>query len=120
LAVCLAYSLVIQAAMASVGLGMSVAATPDQVGFVLCSFAPDQSTPAPSDRQMPAPRPDCPFCFVATQSAGHLATAGEAPAFPAYAGIPIAAISPPIGVGTFVPQLRHRHGEPRAPPAFSA
>ena len=67
------------------------------------------------DRQTPAPQ--CPFCFVAAQSAGHVATAGEAPAFPAYAGLLVATISQPLGDGTFVPQFRHRHGEPRAPPA---
>ena len=118
MAVYVAYSLAIQGTMASVGLGMSVGAAPDQVGFVLCSFASDQT--ASGDRQTPAPAPQCPFCFVAGQSAGHVATAGEAPAFPAYAGVPIAAISHPIGDGTFVPQFRHRHGEPRAPPPFSA
>jgi hypothetical protein len=120
LAVCIAYSLAIQAMMASVGLGMSVAATPDQIGFVLCSFASHQTTPAPDDRPTPIPVPQCPFCFVAAQSAGHVATAAEAPAFPAYAGLPIAVVSDPIGDGTFVPQFRHRHGEPRAPPAVSA
>ena len=116
LAVYVAYSLAIQAMMASVGLGMSVGAAPDQTGFVLCSFASHHSVPAPNDRQGP---PQCPFCFVAAQSAGHAATAGEAPAFPAYAGAFIAALSQPPGEGTFLPQLRHRLGEPRAPPAFS-
>ena len=117
MAVYVAYSLAIQAMMASVGLGMSAAAAPDQASFVLCSFASHHAAPAPGDRQTPTPQ--CPFCFVAAQSAGHVATAGEAPAFPAYAGSLIAAVSHRIGDGVFVPQFRHRHGEPRAPPALS-
>jgi len=119
LAVYIAYSLALQATMASVGLGMSVSAGPDQVGFVLCSFASHQTAPAPG-RQTPAPAPQCPFCLVAAQSASHVATATEPPAFPTYVGVPIAAISHPIDVGAFVPQFRHRHGEARAPPVFSA
>jgi hypothetical protein len=118
LAVYLAYSLAVQAMMASVGLGMSVGAAPDRVGVVLCSFA-HQTAPAPGDRRLPSPAPQCPFCFVAAQSAGHAATAGAVPPFPAYAGSLIAAISHPFGDGAFVPQFRHRHGEPRAPPAIS-
>jgi hypothetical protein len=117
LAVYIAYSLAIQATMASVGLGMSVSAAPDRVGFVLCSLASHQTAPAPG-RQAPAPQ--CPFCFVAAQSAGHVATAGNPPAFSAYVGVPIAAISHPIDDRTFFPQFRHRHGEARAPPAVSA
>ena len=124
LAVYVAYSLAIQAMVASVGLGMSASAAPDWAGFVLCSFslASNQTANVPArdtDRQKPSPAPQCPFCFVAAQSAGHIATAGEAPAFPAYAGLSIAAISDPIGDGAFVSEFRHRHGEPRAPPAFS-
>lgn len=120
LAVYVAYSLVIQATMASVGLGMSVGAAPNRVGFVLCSFAPRQTVPAPADRQTPAPTPRCPFCFVAAQSAGHVATAGEPPPSPGYVGVPVASISTPLSDGMFVPQFRHQHGEPRAPPALSA
>lgn len=117
MALSVAYSLAIQAMMASVGLGMSAGAAPDQLGFVLCSYVSHQSAPAPGDRR--APTPQCPFCFVAAQSAGHVATAGEAPVFPAYAGLLIAAISQPLVDGTFVPQLRRRQGEPRAPPSLS-
>jgi hypothetical protein len=120
-AVFLAYSLAVQAMMASVGLGMSVGASPD--GFVLCSFASHQSANDPAwdgDRQkMPTPASQCPFCLVAAQSVGHIATMGEAPAFPGYAGLLSTAILDSIGTGVFVFQLRHRHGEPRAPPAFS-
>jgi hypothetical protein len=120
LAVFVAYSLAIQAMMASVGLSMSAGASPD--GFVLCSFASRQTANEPAQdggRQKPSPAPQCPFCFVAAQSADHIATIGEASAFPAYAALLIAALSDPIGDGAFVSQFRHGHGEPRAPPAFS-
>jgi hypothetical protein len=119
-AVFLAYSLAIQAMMTSVGLGMSAGASPD--GFVLCSIASHQTANDPArdgDRQKPTPGPQCPFCLVAAQSADHIATMGEAPAFPAYAGLLSTAILDPIGTGVFVFQLRRSHGEPRAPPAFS-
>jgi hypothetical protein len=120
LAVCVAYSLVIQAVMASIGLGMSAGALLDRTGFVLCSFASNTNAPVQdSDRQKPNPAPRCPFCFIAAQSAGNVATVGKASAMPAYVGLPIAAISEPIGDGAFVFQFRHRYGEPRAPPAFS-
>jgi hypothetical protein len=122
LAVCVAYLLAIQAMMASVGLGMSAGVGQDKAGFVLCSFASREAANAPApggDRHNPGPAPQCPFCFVAAQSAGQLATAGEAPAVPAYAGLLIATISEPLGEGIFVPLFRHRHGEPRAPPAPS-
>ena len=56
MAVYVAYSLAIQAMMASVGLGMSVGAAPDQTGFVLCSVAFHQTAPAPGDRHTPDPR----------------------------------------------------------------
>ena len=115
-----AYSLAVQAVIASVGLGMSATGSAD--GFVLCSFASHQTAnePARDDgRQKPTPAPQCPFCFVAAQSAGHIATVGEAPAFPAYAGLLTAAVLDTIGAGAFVFQLHHRHGEPRAPPTFS-
>ena len=120
LAVFLAYSLAIQAMITSVGFGMSAGASPD--GFVLCSFASHQTANEPArdgNRQKPTPGPPCPFCLVAAQSAGHIATMGEALAFPAYAGLLSTAILDPIGAGIFVFQLRHRLGEPRAPPAFS-
>ena len=125
LAVSVAYSLAIQALMASVGLGMSAGATgvtSDRAGFVLCSFASNQTANVPArdgDRQRPGPAPQCPFCFVALQSASHVATVGDAPAFPAYTGLLSAAISDPVGDSAFVSQFRHRDGEPRAPPAFS-
>ena len=122
MAVCVAYLLAIQGLMASVGLGMSPNAARDRSGLVLCSSAANQTANAPAqkdDRQNPSPIPRCPFCFVAAQSAGYVATTGEVPSFPAYAGLPIVAVSHLLVDGTFVPQVRHRHGAPRAPPAFS-
>lgn len=119
LAVYLAYALAIQATMASIGLGMSAGVAPDRAGFVLCSFASHRTAPAPGDRQLPSRTPQCPFCFVAAQSAGYVAAAGEPPAFPAYAGLLVAAISRPLGDGTFVPHFRHLRAEPRAPPTVS-
>jgi hypothetical protein len=122
LAVLVAYSLAIQAIMASVGLGMSAGAAPDRAGAVLCSLVSNQTVNMPArdgDRQKPNPAPQCPFCFIVAQSAGHAVIAGEGPAFPAYFGLLIAAMSDAIGDGAFVSQYRHRHGEARAPPTFS-
>jgi hypothetical protein len=120
LAVYVAYSLAIQAGMASVWLGMSAGVLLDRTGLVLCGFASDANAPAQdSDRQKPNPAPQCPVCFVSVHSAGNFATVSKASAFPAYVGLPIAAISGPIGDRAFVSQFRHSHGEPRAPPAFS-
>jgi hypothetical protein len=119
LAVYVAYSLALQAMVAGVGLGMSAFAAPGPTGLVICSFASAHTAAPNGDQQKPNPAPQCPFCFVAAQCAGHVATAGEAPACPAYHGLPVAAISNTGGDGVFVPQFRHRHGEPRAPPAFS-
>ena len=122
MAVCVAYLLAIHGFMATVGLGMSADAPPDWSGLVLCSLASKEIANAPareSQRHKPSPAPQCPFCFVAAQSAGHIAIAGEIPTFPSYAGSSSTAILDPVGDGIFVPRLRHRHGEPRAPPAFS-
>jgi hypothetical protein len=120
MAVFVAYSLAIQAMMASVGLGMSAGGSSN--GFVLCSLPSHQTAnePARDDgRQKPSPAAQCPFCFVAAQCAGHIATIGEVPAFPVHAGLLSAAILGPIGDAAFVFKLHHRHGEPRAPPTFS-
>ncbi len=122
LAVLVAYSLAIQAMMASVGLGMSAGAEPDGAGLVVCRLGSNQTANMPArdgDRQKPNSQPQCPFCFIAAQGAGHVAIACQGLAFPAYFSLLIAAISDPIGDGAFVSQFRHRHGEPRAPPAFS-
>jgi hypothetical protein len=122
LAVYVAYSLAVQAMMASVGLGMSAGAAPERANNILCGSAVNQTADVPArdgDRQKPSPAPQCPFCFVAAQSAGHVAAVGTAPASPTYIGLLIAAISDSIGDGALVSQFRHSHGEPRAPPVFS-
>jgi len=93
LAVYVAYSLAVQAMMASVGLGMSAGVAPERTNNILCSFAVNQTADVPArdgDGQKPSPAPQCPFCFVAAQSANHHATVGEASAFPAYVGLLIA------------------------------
>lgn len=120
-AVCVAYSLAIQALMMSVGLGMSAAAAPGQAGYVLCGFTAGASAPAPwGDPQQPRPRPQCPFCFVAAQSAGHIATIYDGPAVPGYVGIPISAgLSDHFAARLFVPRFRRMVGDPRAPPSVS-
>jgi len=121
LGLCVAYSLAIQALMASVGLGMSAAAASGHADDI-CNFAAGLNARAMGDGggQKPAPQPQCPFCFVAAQSDGNVATTGDAPAFPAYAGVPMAyALSGHIGDGKFVPQFRRTAGDPRAPPPLS-
>lgn len=122
-AVCVAYSLAIQALMMSVGLGMSAAAAPGDAGFFICGLAagPGAHAPVPrGDRQNPAPRPECPFCFVAAQSAGHIATMHDCPAVPGYVGIPIPAVLlDHVAAGLFIPQFRRMVGDPRAPPSVS-
>ncbi len=119
---CVAYCLAIQALTSSVGFGMSAAAAPGGTGLVICSFAANPSVRGPAmngDRQNP-PRPECPFCFVAAQSAGHIATVGDAPAFPAYSATQmVGVVADQLGDNNFVPQFRHRLGEPRAPPPVS-
>jgi hypothetical protein len=109
--------------MASVGLGMSAAAAPRQFGFAICRLVSGPSAHAPAtnrDRQNPSPRPECPFCLVAAQSACHVATTGKAPAFPGYAGMQTAGtLLGHIGDRPFVPQFRRTVGDPRAPPIFS-
>jgi hypothetical protein len=122
LAVYVAYSLAIQAVVASVGLGMSASAALERDN-ILCSFAFNKTANVPvrdDDRQRPSPAPQCPFCFVAAQSTGDAATVGETAAFPAYAGVQIAdALSGHAVNGNFIPQFRRNAGEPRAPPLFS-
>jgi hypothetical protein len=120
LAVCIAYVLAIQALMASIGLGMSAFAVPGPAGLVICRLATPTQTPTPdSDDQRPGPAPQCPFCYIATQSAGHIALAGEAAALPAYAALSVASALDSVGEATFVPQFRRTTGDPRAPPALS-
>ena len=120
LAICLAYTLAIQAVIASVGTGMSAFAAPGQAPFICGQVsAPAAAGKNHGDGHGPNSVPPCPFCFVAAQSAGLIALAGAAPVPPAYAGLVIAAVPAPIGPGVFVPRFRRTAGAPRAPPAFS-
>src|SRR5215472_8504675 len=84
LALWIAYSLAIQALMASVGLGMSAFAAPGPDGFVICGHASGGRPASTHDRQNRNPASPCPFCFVAAQSAGHFPLLSAAPAFPLY------------------------------------
>jgi len=120
LAICVAYALAIQALMASVGTGMSALAAPGQAGFVICGQV---SAPLPGpagDRHRPSSPLQCPFCFVAAQTAGHFALAGAAPVVPTYAALAFASVADPIGRAVFVARFRRTTGAPRAPPGFSA
>lgn len=119
LALWVAYSIAIQALMASVGLGMSAFAAPGLDGFAVCSHA-SAGVPAPAGgQQNPSPSPPCPFCYVAAQSAGHIALATPSSPVPVYAESVMAAVSDRAGEPTFIPHFRGMVGAPRAPPAFS-
>jgi hypothetical protein len=116
----MAYLLAIQGLMASVGLGMSTLA--GQTGFIICGSVPaaDVRTPASGHQdQSPKSVPQCPFCLIASQSAGHIAMTGDAPALPPYAGNLIAAIVGGTDSDAIILQFRHTGGEARAPPSFS-
>ena len=120
IAICVAYALSIQGLMASVGLGMSAAAASGQADFVICSSVHLLGAQAPNEQPAPNSQPQCPFCFVAAQSAGHAATIANATAFPAYAGLQLAgALAGDIDYRTSVPAFRRTVGDPRAPPRFS-
>jgi hypothetical protein len=120
IALCLAYLLAIQGLMASVGLGMAM--VPGQAGFIICGSVPvaDVQTPASGDqKQSPKSIPECPFCFIASQSASHIAMAGDAPALPPYAGNLVAAIVDGTDNDAIILKFRRTGGEARAPPSFS-
>ena len=122
-ALCLAYALAIQAIMAGVGLGMSAAVASGSDSFVLCSssFAPSAHGPVTDgDRQNPIPQPQCPFCFIAAQSAGHIAMLDGVPAFQPYSGLTAAAeLAFRFGGGRSIPRYRRAVGDPRGLPHAS-
>jgi hypothetical protein len=92
-AICLAYALAVQATMASVGLGMSVGAAPHQAGLVFCGLTSDQTVTAPTDPGDPRrPGSGRNVRSASSPRAGHVATTGEGPAIPAYAGLLIAVL----------------------------
>jgi hypothetical protein len=119
LALSIAYSLAVQAVMASVGLGMSAFAANGSVGFAICSHAAAGAPASGSHRQNPNPLPPCPFCFIASQSAGYIPLVAEAPPFPISGGRSINPVVHSIGDAEFVPQFRRIAGAPRAPPLVS-
>jgi hypothetical protein len=120
LSVGVAYALAIQALMASVGTGMSAFAASGDAGIVICGQVSALPPGPAGDHQRPGSVPQCPFCFIAAQSAGQFALAGAAPVAPAYTAIAVALIADPIGGAAFVPRFRRTAGAPRAPPSFSA
>src|SRR3974377_1914155 len=88
LAVGLAYLLAIDALVAGIGTGMSAVADPAQAEFASCCSVPDHGPVAPSsnnERNKSDQQSQCPYCFLAAQSADHLATTGDASTSPAYA-----------------------------------
>ncbi len=120
LSIGVAYALAIQALMASVGTGMSAFAAPGQAGFVICGQVSASRSGHAGDHQQPDSAPQCPFCFIAAQTAGHFALAGAAPVAPAYTALAFASVTEAIKPAAFVPRFRRTAGAPRAPPAFSA
>jgi hypothetical protein len=122
LSVCLAYLLFAQAWFVGIGFGMS-AGRVDWSGFsFICGSAAapgDAATTGGRDR--PASQPDCPFCFVASQTAlHHAALRGDQSQLSAaaidFVEAPLAAISDRI----FLPRRRGAVAYPRAPPRFFA
>ena len=123
MAVGVAYLLAAQALMASVGLGMSAASASGQADFVICSFAFRSSHYFPvtnGDQKKPDRQPQCPFCFIAANSAGHPATIAEVMASPAYAGLFVAGLlHRRVADRILIPPFRRMVGDPRAPPSLS-
>jgi hypothetical protein len=123
LAACLTCLLAIQALVASVGLGMSAASPFGHPVFDICSAAGTESVAAPAgdnDRNQPRRQPQCPFCFIAAQSASHPAMVPHAKAFPPFAVRDVAA--PPFCDPSHhvVPGRLYRPtGDARGPPSFS-
>ena len=118
----LAYLLAVQGLIASVGLGMSAAA--GELDVAICATVAGrgiEAPPAGDRRHHGDERPQCPFCFVAAQSSGLLATLD---------GSTAVAVAPPRqasalrygsgGARCFIRVLFRTNGNPRAPPGFSA
>ena len=123
LAVGVAYLLAAQALMASVGLGMSAASASGQADFVICSFAFGASHYSPvrnGDQKKPDRQPQCPFCCIAANNAGHSATIAEVMASPAYARLFLASLlHRRVADRVLIPPFRRMVGNPRAPPSLS-
>jgi hypothetical protein len=94
----------------------------DPVGFRICShaYSVDKQSPATGghdhDRNSV---PECPFCFVAAQSTGNIATVNDVSALPDDADLFVSAVSSEIGDNAVIPEFHRTGGEARAPPQFS-
>ena len=123
LAVGLACLLAIDALVAGIGTGMSAVADPGQAEFAICSSVADHGPVAPSgndERNRSDQQSQCPYCFLAAQSADHLATTGDASTSPAYADLHVTGLHyGTYNGGILVPSLFHTTGAPRGPPHFS-
>jgi hypothetical protein len=111
--------LAVQALLASVGLGMSTTSSFGQPVFEICGAAATDSLGVPEPNK-PRHQPQCPFCFIAAQSAAHPAMVPHAKAFPAFSVCDVAA--PPFSDPSHhaVPgRLQRTTGDPRGPPSFS-
>jgi len=122
LAVGLAYLLATEALIASIGIGMSAASVPGQLDFAICSSVVGYSHVVPpngGDRNKSGHQSQCPFCFLAAQSALHLATIGDGFASPAYAELEVTALRYRSFSGLPAPSFYRTTGDPRGPPQFS-
>jgi len=122
LTVGVAYLLVAEAFIASVGIGMSAESALALPEFAICSSVMDEGLVAPSDNEQnkSGHQSQCPFCFVAAQSDVHLATIGDTLASPAYAEFQIAGLL--YGAYNCATDIRcfyRTSGAPRGPPQFS-
>jgi hypothetical protein len=124
IAACLACLLAFEALITSVGFGMSAAPHFGQPLFDICRAAAAGSlaTPAPNDdKGQPGHQPpQCPFCFVAAQSASHPAIIADAKSFPLFAVRDVAVL--PHAHANHRPvhgPLHRTTGDPRGPPSFS-
>lgn len=115
--------LVLQALIASVGLGMSAASPFGQPAFDICSATATDSVDAPAHNNDGTPNgrhQQCPFCSVAAQCVSHPAMVGDAKAFPPL-GEGDVATAPYAAVNhrAIRVRLRGTTGNPRGPPSFS-
>lgn len=116
----LAFLLFVQAVVASIGFGMEAARGGE--GFAICSAisAGPKASPSNEGKQPSQHSPHCPFCYVAAQSAGQIATLGRAQAQLAY----VVFDSGDAIYGRFIDRifslpLRRRANDPRGPPNIS-
>ena len=123
LAAALAYLLAVQGLIVSIGLGMSAAAAADHIDFVICAPAAGHGAAAAPDgdrRNQTDHRPQCPFCFVAAQSGGLLATLGDPAAVPADIARDVSTLRYSFGSHRdFISPRFRSNGNPRAPPRLS-